>query len=90
MHRFALTLLAILVGCALSLVTTRHQARQLFAELEREQTRARAYDIEYGQLQLELSMLASPGRVERLARDQLRMQHPGTARTQVIHARAEP
>ena len=42
MTRLNLVLLAVLVGCALSLVTSRHQARKLFVELEREQARARA------------------------------------------------
>ena len=42
MTRVNLLLLAVLVVCALSLVTSRHQARRLFVELEREQARARA------------------------------------------------
>ena len=42
MARLNLVLLAVLVVCALSLVTSRHQARKLFVELEREQARARA------------------------------------------------
>ena len=53
MTRLTLCLLVLLVACALSLVTSQHQARQLFVELEREQARAKALEIEYGQLQLE-------------------------------------
>ena len=37
MARLNIVLLAALVVCALSLVTSRHQARKLFVELEREQ-----------------------------------------------------
>jgi cell division protein FtsL len=84
MVRLNLFLLAVLVACALSLVTSRHQARKLFVELEREQAQSRAYDVEYGQLQLEQSTWATPGRVERVAREQLRMQAPGPGRIQVI------
>jgi len=84
MVRLNLLLLAVLVACALSLVTSRHQARKLFVELEREQGRARSYEIEYGQLQLEQTTWGTPGRVEKLAREQLRMQLPGAARVQVI------
>ena len=69
-----LLLLALAVVCALSLVTSRHQARKLFVELEREQAQARGYDVEYGQLQLEQSTWAMPARIEKIAREQLRMQ----------------
>jgi cell division protein FtsL len=79
-----LVLLAVLVACALSLVTSRHQARKLFAELEREQSRARAAEIEYGQLQLEQSTWSTPSRVEKVAREQLRMQMPGPGRVEVV------
>jgi len=72
------------VACALSLVTSRHQARKLFVELEREQKQTRAFEVEYGQLQLEQSTWAAPGRIEKVAREQLRMQLPGPARIQAI------
>ena len=88
MTRLNLFLLALAVVCALSLVTSRHQARKLFVELEHEQGQARAYDVEYGQLQLEQSTWATPGRIEQIAREQLRMQLPGPGRIQVIDGRA--
>jgi cell division protein FtsL len=84
MVRLNLALLAVLVLCALSLVTSRHQARKLFVELEREQAQARSYETEYGQLQLEQSTWAMPVRVEKIARDQMRMQIPGPRRIEVV------
>lgn len=84
MARANLLLLAILVACALSLVTSRHQARKLFVELEREQARARAYEVEYGQLQLEQSTWSMPARVEKIAREQLHLQPPGPGRVEVV------
>ena len=90
MTRANLLLLAILVGCALSLVASRHQARKLFVELEREQSRARAYQVEYGQLQLEQSTWGMPARVEKIAREQLKMQLPTPARTEVVTVPARP
>jgi len=84
MVRLNLMLLAALVLCALSLVTSRHQARKLFVELEREQARARGYETEFGQLQLEQSTWAMPVRVEKIAREQLRMQLPGPGRIEVV------
>ena len=84
MVRLNLVLLAVLVVCALSLVTARHQARKLFVELEREQSRARAYETEYGQLQLEQSTWGMPARTEKIARDQLKMESPRPGRTEVL------
>jgi len=84
MVKVNLLLLAVLVACALSLVTSRYQSRKLFVELEREQTLARAYDVEYGQLQLEQSTWGTPARVDKVAREQLRLQLPGATRVQVI------
>jgi cell division protein FtsL len=84
MVRLNVLLLAALVACALSLVTSRHQARKLFVELERAQSLARGYEVEYGQLQLEQSTWAMPARVEKIAREELKMQLPGTGRVQVI------
>jgi cell division protein FtsL len=84
MTRVNLLLLVALVACALSLVTSRHQARRLFVELEREQAGARAFETEYGQLQLEQSTWGMPARVEKIAREQLRMQLPTAARTEIV------
>jgi cell division protein FtsL len=84
MTRVNLLLLILLVACALSLVTSRHQARRLYVELEREQTQARAYETEFGQLQLEQSTWGMPARVEKIAREQLKLQLPTVARTDVL------
>lgn len=84
MARLNVLLLLLLVVCALSLVTSRHQSRKLFVDLEREQLRARSYDTEYGQLQIEQSTWAMPTRVEKVAREQLRMQLPVASRVEVM------
>jgi cell division protein FtsL len=84
MVRLNLLLLAVLAACALSLVTSRHQARKLYVELEREQAKARAYETEHGQLQLEQSTWGMPARIEKIAREQLKMQLPGPGRVEVI------
>ena len=65
------------------------------AALRRARARAGArrarYDIEYGQLQLEQSTWGMPARVEKIAREQLKMQLPTAARTEIVAlpARAE-
>jgi len=84
MTRVNLFLLTVLVACALSLVTSRHQSRRLFVELERAQGQARAYETEYGQLELEQSTWGMPARIEKIAREQLRMQLPTSSRTEIV------
>lgn len=84
MTRLALCLLGLLAACALGLVTSQHHARKLFAELEREQARAKTLEVEYGQLQLEQSTWSMPARVEKVAREQLRMLVPPAGRVEVV------
>ncbi len=78
-------LLAVVVACALGVVTSQHKARALFAELQQAQAQAQAMDVEWGQLQLEQSTLATPVRVEKIAVQKLHMDSPKGG--QVIHAR---
>ncbi|OQA35085.1 MAG: cell division protein FtsL [Betaproteobacteria bacterium ADurb.Bin341] len=76
MIRFNILLTLILVFFALALVTSQHKARSAFQMLEVEQERSRGLEIEHGQLELELSTLATPPRVEKIAREKLKMQLP--------------
>lgn len=69
-------LLMALVICALSAVSSQHKARKLYVELQKEKENAQQMDIEWGQLQLELSTWAMPARVERIATQKLRMHLP--------------
>ena len=84
MMRVNLVLRAALVACGLSRVTSRHEARRLFVELERGETRARQYETEYGQLQLEQSTWGMPARIEKIAREKGRMQLPPSARIEIV------
>ena len=84
MTRLSLVLLAMLTLCALGLVNAQHEARKLFVQLNEEQERARQLDVEYGQLQLEASTWALHARVERIARQSLRMLPPAAGRLQLV------
>jgi cell division protein FtsL len=84
MTRVNLVLLVILITCALALVTSQHQARKLYVELQKEQELAKALDIEWGQLQLEQSTWATHARIEKIASRNLNMRMPPTSRVQVI------
>jgi len=82
-----LLLLAVLVACALGLVTSQHRSRKLFSDLEREQARARELDIEHGQLQLEASTWGLHQRVERIAASTLGMRAPDARRVRLVPPR---
>ena len=83
MAKLNLLLLAVLVACALGLVTSQHRARKLFTDLEREHNRARELDVEYGRLQLEASTWGLHTRVERIATGVLGMRPADARRTRL-------
>ena len=84
MLRLNLLLLIVAVICALSVVTSQHKARRLFQALESEQERADHLDVEFDQLQLELSTWATSPRIEKIARDKLKMRTPEPATVVVV------
>lgn len=84
MARLNLLLLVLLTVCALGLVTSQHKARKLFAELERQEARTKALDVEWGQLELETRTWALPSRIDKLARERLDMRAPDPRRVHVV------
>ena len=84
MAKLNLLLLAVLVACALGLVTSQHRARKLFSDLEREQARARELDVDYGRLQLEASTWGLHSRVEKIATGQLGLRTPDARRVRIV------
>ena len=77
-------LLALLVGCALSLVNAQYRARHLKIDLEAMQQKARQLDIDWAQLQLDQSTLGKNARIEQIARTDLGMTPLTPARTQYL------
>ena len=84
MAQLNLLLLAILIVCGLSVVTSQHKARGLYVELGKEQEVARQFDVEWGQLQLEQSTWSMHARIEKIATERLQMRVPPAARVQMI------
>jgi cell division protein FtsL len=84
MIRLNLILSAVLLACALGAVTSQHQSRKLYIELQLQQDRAKQYEVEWGQLQLEQSTWAMHARIERIATQRLQMQVPEVARIQMV------
>jgi cell division protein FtsL len=70
----ALVLCALL--SALGVVNTQHQSRKLVMDIEREQRRAQALQVEWNQLDIEQQAIAALPTVERLARRVLKMDAP--------------
>lgn len=89
MVRFNLILLLIAIACALGAVTSQHHARKLFVALEKEHERGKQLEIEFGQLQLEVSTWAMHARIEKIAATKLNMRTPAPNRVQVLVAREE-
>ncbi len=87
MLRTNMVLLFFVVFCALGVVTSQHKARKLFQGLEAEQERAKQLDVEFGQLQLELSTWATHPRIEKIARERLKMRVPEASRLLVAAPR---
>ena len=84
MTKLNLVLLFIAIACALGAVTSQHHARKLFVALEKEQERTKQLDIEFGQLQLEVSTWATHARIEKIAAAKLNMRPPAINRIQVL------
>ena len=74
----------VLLGSALGVVYSKHEARSRFNDLQRLTRERDELDIEWGQLQLEQSTLATHGRVEQAARDQLRMTIPQAGDLRIV------
>jgi cell division protein FtsL len=92
MSRANAVLLALLMACALSVITSQHHARKLFNDLDAEQAAAKKLDEEFTQLQLEQSTWATNRRVESVAQRQLGMRAPDAAGTVIVtlDARKQP
>jgi len=84
MTRVSLLLLALVIACALGVITAQHQARKAFVELESEQAATKKLAEEWTQLQLEQGTWATHKRVEAVAARQLGMRLPDAASTVVV------
>jgi cell division protein FtsL len=73
MGRLCILVAGVLMISAISLVTARYQARQLYVELDRSRTQALNFDIEWRQLQLDRAEQARNANIDKLAREQLKM-----------------
>ena len=81
MNRATLTLLVLLLVCALSLVAAQQRARKLFISLERAQIEERKLNQDWLRLEYEQRNLSKSARIRDVARNQLRMSPISPERT---------
>ena len=90
MTRISLVLLLAVMASAMYLVHTQYQSRRLYTELDRAVAESRRLETEHQRLQVEKRAQATPLRVERLARDKLRMHTATPAITHYVTADGKP
>ncbi len=81
-------LAAAVVISAIWVVTTKHQARQLFVELEALNRERDRLQVDWGRLQLEESTWGTHSRVETLSRNRLFLDRPTPEQIVVVAAPA--
>ncbi|MGR8978830.1 MAG: cell division protein FtsL [Gammaproteobacteria bacterium] len=69
-------LLSALLISALAVIYSKYYSRQIFIEIQKQERILDQYEVEWGQLQLELTTLTEHDRIERLARQQLKLVMP--------------
>ncbi len=84
MSRLNLLLLIAVLASALYVVHTQYMARQLYTEMHRVEQEARRLELDSERLQVEKRAQATPLRVEKLAKDQLKMRTATPAITQYV------
>lgn len=71
-----IVLLVVLMASALAVIYCKNYSRSIFIEIERHERSLDQYEVEWGQMQLELSTLAEQNRVELIARKRLKLVMP--------------
>jgi cell division protein FtsL len=90
MARINLILLLTLVASGLYLVKTSYESRRLFAELDKLQNEQRRLETDHDRLLTERQAEATNLRVERVAREKLRMAPATPAVTQYVVDGGQP
>ena len=84
MPRHLLILFAAVIVVSMAVVQTRHESRQLFAQLQAQQAERDALNIEWGKLLLEEGAWSQHRRIEIMARNRLAMDTPEAADIRVV------
>lgn len=82
-NRFVGLASVVLLLSGLAVIYSKYVSRQVFIEIQKQERMLDQYEVEWGQMQLELTMLAEQNRVERVALAQLKLVMP--AREKIIY-----
>lgn len=69
-------MILVLLISALAVIYSKYHSRLIFIEIQKQERALDQYEVEWGQLQLELTTLAEQNRVEQVAREQLKLIMP--------------
>ncbi|MFT6641384.1 MAG: cell division protein FtsL [Flavobacteriaceae bacterium] len=83
-QRLSIIAAIVLFVSALATVTIQHRSRNVFIEIERTQSVSNQLELEYKQLQLDQSVLASHARIESMAKTKLGLSFPAKDRMQYL------
>jgi cell division protein FtsL len=78
------SLAAVLIISALAVVSVRHEARNLTADLEKARADTQRLQTEFGQIRLELATWAMHSRIEQIAGQRLGMRVPDASRVHIV------
>jgi len=70
----------LLLISALAVIFGKNYSRSIFIEIEKNERAMDQYEVEWGQMQLELSTLAEQNRVEAIAKEKLKLVMPSHER----------
>lgn len=84
-YMLILLLTAVLVS-ALAVIYSTNSYRSTFSQVELESAQSHHLQLQWGQLLLEQTSLATPARVEELAEQKLKMILPTASNTYLLHA----
>lgn len=90
MTRLNLILAAMLLACALGLVTSQHKARKLFIDLEQANNQTQQLEVRWDQLQLDQTALGTTSLIDSKARRALAMQPATPQRTLYLAVEGGP
>lgn len=66
----------VLLASALAVIFSKYQTRRIFIEIQKKEKELDHYEVEWGRLQLELTMLTEENRVEVEAKKRLKLIMP--------------
>ncbi len=75
-ERLLIVASVVLLLSSLAVVYSKYYSRLIFIEIQKQERALDQYEVEWGQMQLELTMLGEQNRLELVAKEQLKLVMP--------------